>query len=137
MTLALGCIADVYTGASDLANTLTRCGLRTVQTIGVPSDDLKLPEIDAVVVSTPDHTHAVAVAAAITRGKHVYCEKPLTRTVREARILRLASSVQRWAIGSPARCTTASRPANASAGAGSEEGRIQPNTMAPGSVSAA
>ena len=43
MTLALGCIADDYTGASDLANTLTRCGLRTVQTIGVPSDDLALP----------------------------------------------------------------------------------------------
>jgi uncharacterized protein YgbK (DUF1537 family) len=51
VTLALGCIADDYTGASDLANTLTRCGLRTVQTIGVPSDDLKLPEVDAVVVS--------------------------------------------------------------------------------------
>ena len=33
----LGCIADDYTGASDLANTLTRCGLRTVQTIGVPA----------------------------------------------------------------------------------------------------
>jgi 3-dehydrotetronate 4-kinase len=49
--LSLGCIADDYTGASDLANTLTRCGLRTVQTIGVPSDDLALPEVDAVVVS--------------------------------------------------------------------------------------
>jgi 3-dehydrotetronate 4-kinase len=49
--LSLGCIADDYTGASDLANTLTRCGLRTVQTIGVPSDDLPLPEVDAVVVS--------------------------------------------------------------------------------------
>jgi 3-dehydrotetronate 4-kinase len=51
MTLALGCIADDYTGASDLANTLTRQGLRTVQTIGVPADDLALPEVDAVVVS--------------------------------------------------------------------------------------
>ena len=51
MTLKLGCIADDYTGASDLANTLTRCGLRTVQTIGVPPDDLKLPDVDAVVVS--------------------------------------------------------------------------------------
>ena len=38
--MSLGCIADDYTGASDLANTLTRCGLRTVQTIGVPSGDL-------------------------------------------------------------------------------------------------
>jgi uncharacterized protein YgbK (DUF1537 family) len=35
MTLALGSIADDYTGASDLANTLTRCGLRTIQTVGV------------------------------------------------------------------------------------------------------
>ncbi len=37
-TISLGCIADDYTGASDLANTLTRQGLRTVQTIGVPSN---------------------------------------------------------------------------------------------------
>ena len=51
MTLKLGCIADDYTGASDLANTLTRQGLRTVQAIGVPADDLTLPEVDAVVVS--------------------------------------------------------------------------------------
>ena len=44
-------------------------------------------EIDAVVVATPDHTHAVAAMAAIQRGKHVYCEKPLAHSVHEVRAL--------------------------------------------------
>lgn len=47
--------------------------------------------IDAVVIATPDHVHAVASMAAIEKGKHVYCEKPLTRTVQEARALTLAA----------------------------------------------
>lgn len=45
-------------------------------------------EIDAVVVATPDHTHAVITSAAIRHGKGVYCEKPLTHHVFEARRLR-------------------------------------------------
>ncbi len=67
MTLALGCIADDYTGASDLANTLTRCGLRTVQTIGVPPNDLALPEVDAVVVSLKSRSIKADLAVARSR----------------------------------------------------------------------
>lgn len=48
-------------------------------------------EIDAVVVSTPDHTHAVAAMAAIRRGKHVYCQKPLAHSVHEIRALMKAA----------------------------------------------
>jgi uncharacterized protein YgbK (DUF1537 family) len=68
MTLALGCIADDYTGASDLANTLTRCGLRTVQTIGVPAADLALPEVDAVVVSLKSRSIEASVAVSRSRA---------------------------------------------------------------------
>jgi len=45
-------------------------------------------QIDAVFVATPDHTHAVISSAAMRAGKHVYCEKPLTHDVAEARALR-------------------------------------------------
>lgn len=59
---------------------------------------LEQKDIDAVVVGTADHTHAVATAAALRLGKHVYCEKPLTHTVFEARtIANLAKKHKRQA----------------------------------------
>jgi uncharacterized protein YgbK (DUF1537 family) len=67
MALALGSIADDYTGASDLANTFAKEGLRTVQTIGVPAADLALPEIDAIVVALK--TRSIAAADAIAQAR--------------------------------------------------------------------
>ncbi|MGO8245878.1 3-oxo-tetronate kinase [Rhizobium johnstonii] len=71
MAIFLGSIADDYTGASDLANTLTKNGLRTVQTVGIPHPSLALPDIDAVVVSlkirSVPASDAVAAAASAER----------------------------------------------------------------------
>jgi uncharacterized protein YgbK (DUF1537 family) len=67
MSLALGCVADDYTGASDLANTLTKAGLRTIQTIGVPEDDRALPEADAVVVALKSRSIPADEAVARSR----------------------------------------------------------------------
>jgi len=49
-------------------------------------------DFDAVVVSTCEHTHALATLAALKEGKHVYCEKPLTHNVWEARVIRKAAA---------------------------------------------
>ncbi|MBP7340367.1 Gfo/Idh/MocA family oxidoreductase, partial [Niveispirillum sp.] len=51
----------------------------------------KMPEIDALTISTPDHTHAPAAYMAMKLGKHVYVQKPLTHTVAEARLLTLTA----------------------------------------------
>lgn len=48
----------------------------------------EMPDIEAVVIATPDHAHAVIAAAAMRAGKHVYVQKPLTYTVHEARVLQ-------------------------------------------------
>jgi len=58
----LGCIADDFTGATDLASTLVRGGMRTVQLIGVPAPDEPVPEVDAVVIALKSRTAPVRQA---------------------------------------------------------------------------
>ena len=66
MTLRLGCIADDFTGATDLANNLVRAGMRVVQSIGVPvaSDAADFAQVDAVVVALKSRTIPAAQAVA-------------------------------------------------------------------------
>lgn len=61
--ILLGCIADDFTGATDLANNLVRSGMRVVQTIGVPLEPMD-DEADAVVVALKSRTLAAADAVA-------------------------------------------------------------------------
>jgi predicted dehydrogenase len=58
--------------------------------------DKEAKNIDAVTVSIPDHMHATAAMWAMSRGKHVYCQKPLTHTVWEAR--ELAKAAERFGV---------------------------------------
>ena len=62
-TPLLGCIADDFTGATDLASTLVRQGMRTVQLIGVPEPGDAVPDVDAVVVALKSRTIAPHEAA--------------------------------------------------------------------------
>ena len=65
MSLTLGCIADDFTGGTDLANNLVRAGMRTVQVIGVPgAGAAPVADADAVVVALKSRTAPVAEAVA-------------------------------------------------------------------------
>ncbi|PWH09914.1 oxidoreductase, partial [Bacteroidetes bacterium SCGC AAA795-G10] len=107
--LALAAIGSGGKGASDISNSelngkekvvalcdvdLTGRALETVKKYPKAKryEDFremldKEKSIDAVTISTPDHTHAVVAANAIKRGIHVYVQKPLTHNVYEARLL--------------------------------------------------
>src|SRR5262245_24648992 len=62
---------------------------KTYKDYRVMLDEVK--DIDAVIVATPDHSHAVITMAAMERKKHVYVQKPLTHAVSEARLLTEAA----------------------------------------------
>ncbi len=71
--ITLGCIADDLTGATDLANSLVRAGMRTIQTIGVP--DSSIPEADAVIIALKSRTLPVAEAVQRRRKPWLGCSK--------------------------------------------------------------
>jgi predicted dehydrogenase len=58
----------------------------------------KQPEIEAVMIATPDHTHAAIALAALKAGKHVYCQKPLTHDIHEARLLGKAAAEAKGSV---------------------------------------
>ena len=62
MAPVLGCIADDFTGATDLANMLVRGGLRTIQLLGVPRSDSHIPDVDAIVIALKSRTIEPAIA---------------------------------------------------------------------------
>ena len=93
-------VADVWDGNKGIGRGLypsaEKCGLDINDKKKVTKDYMVLLEnkdIDAVVIATPDHWHGTQTIDALDRGKHVYCEKPMTHTVDEAR--RVAEAVKR------------------------------------------
>ena len=73
--MLLGCIADDFTGATDLANNLVRGGMRTVQTIGVPDAPLA-EDVDAAVVALKSRTIPAAEAVAQSLAALAWLEAP-------------------------------------------------------------
>ncbi len=112
MPILLGAVADDYTGASDLANTFSKNGLRTVQTIGAPPDSLPLPDVDAVVVALKIRSVAADEAVKAAREARAWL------TARGARhvMYKICSTFDSTDAGNIGRVTEAFR-ADAQAGA--------------------
>ncbi len=85
---------------------------------------LEKEDVDAVMIATPDHTHAVITMAALKRGKHVYCEKPLTWSVSEAR--QIAEAARRAKVAT--QC--------GNQGQASESDRVTREMIADGAIGA-
>ncbi len=126
-TVGIGGMGGVYTKNCESENIVAVCDVDDV--FAAPAfkrypnakrykDYRKMLEsekgIDAVIIGTPDHTHAAVAMAAMKLGKAVYCAKPMTRTIHEARTLaktaremKVATQMSVQSCASDAACTTA------------------------------
>jgi predicted dehydrogenase len=88
-------VCDVWDGFEDKANKYSQGLYPSAKTVGLDPQDKKhvvkdyrrlldLPEVDVVCCATPDHWHAKITIDAADAKKHVYCEKPMTKTIEEA-----------------------------------------------------
>jgi predicted dehydrogenase len=88
-------VCDVWDGHEDAANKYSQGLYPSAKTVGLDPNDkkhvvkdyrrlLELPEVDVVCCATPDHWHAKVTIDAADAKKHVYCEKPMTKTIDEA-----------------------------------------------------
>ena len=75
MSLLLGCIADDFTGATDLANTLTRQGMATVVLLGVPRQDFSAPDADAIVIALKSRSIPAAAAVGLSLAALAWLER--------------------------------------------------------------
>ena len=75
MSILLGCVADDFTGATDLANTLVKAGMRTVQLLGVPRANLQVPDADCVIVALKSRSNPSTEAVAMSLGALVWLRK--------------------------------------------------------------
>ncbi len=97
-------VCDVWDGDETLSNgtgrgripSARKCGINVDDTTHVTKDYrrlLELREVDAVCIAAPDHWHAKMTIDAAGAGKHIYCEKPMTKTIEEAQAV--VDAVQR------------------------------------------
>ncbi len=79
MTILLGCVADDFTGATDLANTLVKAGMRTIQLLGVPRASLEVPQADAVIVALKSRSNPAREAVEMSLGALAWLQANGTR----------------------------------------------------------
>ena len=94
MTLLLGCIADDFTGATDLANTLVKAGMRTIQLLGVPADELAVPDAECIIVALKSRSNPAPEAVAMSLAALKWLRMGSARPLRSARETTPATSRQ-------------------------------------------